>query len=68
MDLGDRVSRKKEFVPPLTAAVVKGGWTMPADAAAADEAADASVLVVDPNDPHGRVVRRPSMLAGGAAA
>ena len=46
MDLGPRVSRKKEFVPPLTTAVVKGGWVMPKAALTADPHGT-TVLVVD---------------------
>ena len=57
MDLGALVSRKKEFVPPLTTAVAKEGWQMPTDAAHAAEERE-SVLMVDPNDPYGRVVRQ----------
>ena len=57
MDLGALVSRKKEFVPPLTTAVLKGGWVLPEiDLSATDDVA--TVLVVDPSDPHGRVVRQ----------
>lgn len=67
MDLGARVSRKKEFVPPLTKKI--GEYVPPkieetrtpsaSDLAAlADEfTAEPTTLVVDPADPHSRVVR-----------
>ena len=60
-----RVSRKKEFVPPITAAVVEKGWQPPAagaeepaDEDASKQARSPSVLFVDPDDPHGRPQRR----------
>ena len=57
-----RVSRKKEFVPPITAAVVEKGWQPPAAGAPADDQTRSgrspSVLFVDPDDPHGRPQRR----------
>jgi manganese-dependent inorganic pyrophosphatase len=70
MDLGKRVSRKKEFIPPLTASM--RSFAMEAvDLSSFEGAAGASVgeediiasspkgqLTVDPADPYARVVRR----------
>jgi len=59
MDLGARVSRKKEFVPPLTEAFAKG-WTKPMSPAGGRASVGVrrqSTLTVDPNDPYGRVSR-----------
>ena len=66
MDLGSRVSRKKEFVPPLTGSMA-AYVPPPAKTASSNDlealtasAKNPSELVVDPNDPHGKVMRRPS--------
>ena len=69
MDLGARVSRKKEFVPPLTASVTD--FVMPSmekqktpsnvkltDLASGGEYSEGSTLFVDPNDPLGKVQRQ----------
>ena len=64
MDLGKRVSRKKDFVPAISSAI-KGGWTKPKDLArglsAVVELKDLGTLEVDPNDPHGKVERKGSI-------
>ena len=66
MDLGGRVSRKKDFIPPLTASMKSfdiAGVDAPKLAAvqegADDEApaADLGQLTIDPSDPHARIVR-----------
>eukprot|EP00977_Amphora_coffeiformis_P011951 scaffold2917_cov191-Amphora_coffeaeformis.AAC.44 len=65
MDLGKRVSRKKDFVPAISSAI-KGGWTKPKDLArglsAVVELKDLGKLEVDPNDPFGKVERKGSSL------
>jgi inorganic pyrophosphatase/exopolyphosphatase len=83
MDLGARVSRKKEFVPPLTASI--GEFVMPTlakrqtpsnvnlVALAGGGFDERSTLFVDPTDPLGRVQRMSgdqskSPAAGPAAA
>jgi len=58
MDLGSRVSRKKEFIPPLTAAVRE--FKMPPEESTLVVRRKASVLYVDPTDPTTRVQRRQS--------
>lgn len=69
MDLGCRVSRKKEFVPPLTGcigdyvpAAGNGQRTQSAAdlAALTQQATEPTTLVVDPQDPHARIMRVPS--------
>lgn len=64
MDLGKRVSRKKDFVPAISSAI-KGGWTKPKDLArglsAVVELKDLGKLEVDPNDPFGKVERKGSI-------
>jgi len=57
MDMGNKVSRKKEFVPPLTSVVSSGKWEKPKPQAASVE----TELVVDPDDPHGQIKRRKSV-------
>jgi len=60
MDLGKRVSRKKDFIPVITS-TIKGGWVKPKDIkrglSATVELSDLGQLQVDPNDPHGKVER-----------
>ena len=60
MDLGSRVSRKKDFIPAVSS-VIKNGWTKPKDLArgpsATIELKDLGTLQVDPNDPYGKVER-----------
>lgn len=60
MDLGKRVSRKKDFIPAVSA-VIKNGWKKPKDLArgpsATIELKDLGKLEVDPNDPYGKVER-----------
>ena len=55
MDLGELVSRKKEFIPPLQRAI-GGGWTIPDDVEEAP--LEATELFVDELDPYARVMRR----------
>ena len=54
-----QVSRKKEFVPPVSSAVSSGAWAKPAP----KQASAATELVVSPDDPHGQILRRPSIRA-----
>ena len=65
MDLGSRVSRKKDFVPVITQ-IIKGGWTVPVDLprgmSLAADMADLGKLEVDPCDPYGNIMRRGSMI------
>lgn len=56
MDLGERVSRKKEFVPPLQTAIGENGWQMPENYV--PETLEPTELFVDELDPHARVQRR----------
>lgn len=64
MDLGKRVSRKKEFVPPLTGCIASYEAPVCPSRSAGDLAAMAaeglgeSELFVDPKDPMGKVQRR----------
>ena len=59
MDLGKRVSRKKEFIPPITNSLK--GWTPPAaEPRKLQPSTSNTQLVVDPLDPHQRMVRQPS--------
>jgi manganese-dependent inorganic pyrophosphatase len=64
MDLGKRVSRKKDFIPKISA-TIKGGWTKPKDIqrglSAIMELKDMGKMEVDPNDPYGRVERKGSV-------
>jgi manganese-dependent inorganic pyrophosphatase len=62
MDLGKRVSRKKEFIPALASAI-EGGWNHEVDVIRiADE--DLGHLEIPSNDPYGQVQRRGSVLIG----
>lgn len=62
MDLGDRVSRKKDYIPAITKAI-KGGWTKPMKRGQSTvDVAQLGKLEVDPLDPHQRVVRKGSVL------
>jgi manganese-dependent inorganic pyrophosphatase len=64
MDLGKRVSRKKDFIPKISS-TIKGGWTKPKDMqrglSAIIELKDLGKLEVDPNDPYGQVERKGSV-------
>ena len=61
MDLGKRVSRKKDFVPAISKSV-KGGWSKPKGLVRGPSyGADIGTLMVDPSDPHGRITRAPSV-------
>jgi inorganic pyrophosphatase/exopolyphosphatase len=64
MDLGNRVSRKKEFIPVITK-IINDGWKRPKnmDRGLSDIGLDKlGHLEVDPNDPYGNVERVGSML------
>jgi len=58
MDLGNRVSRKKDFIPAITS-TIKKGWTKPKDIKRGPSSLDLDIghLEVDPNDPYGKVER-----------
>lgn len=63
MNMGNRVSRKKEFVPPLTAAIQSfdmGKFSQAQETK--DGAAPKTELFVDPMDPSARVQRRMSAM------
>ena len=67
MDIGGRVSRKKDYIPSITKAI-KGGWTKPLTRGASDvDLADLGHLEVDPLDPFGRPVRKESIFAATGA-
>lgn len=62
MDLGKRVSRKKDYIPELTRAI-KAGWKKPLDrGASVVDLSQLGSLEVDLNDPFERVVRKGSVL------
>jgi len=64
LDLGNRVSRKKDFIPALTK-TIKNGWTIPENIGRGMSANDLSYfghLEVDPEDPHGKAQRVGSKL------
>lgn len=62
MDLGNRVSRKKDYIPDVTRAI-KAGWTKPLDrGASVVDLTQLGSLEVDPLDPFQRVIRRGSVL------
>jgi inorganic pyrophosphatase/exopolyphosphatase len=62
MDLGKRVSRKKDYIPAITKAI-KGGWSKPMIRGKSTvDIASLGKLEVDPLDPHQRVVRQGSVL------
>uniref|UniRef100_A0A7R9W198 inorganic diphosphatase n=1 Tax=Pseudictyota dubia TaxID=2749911 RepID=A0A7R9W198_9STRA len=66
MDLGNRVSRKKDFIPVITS-VIKNGWTKPSGVNRGPSQIDLSQLghlEVDPEDPYGNVKRVDSVLQG----
>ena len=65
MDLGNRVSRKKEFIPVLTR-VINNGWKKPVNLKRG--MSDVGLhqlghLKVDPNDPYGNIERIGSVLS-----
>jgi len=63
MDLGKRVSRKKDYIPAITQAI-KSGWSKPMNRGQSTvDIASLGKLEVDPLDPHQRVVRKGSILA-----
>lgn len=62
MDLGKRVSRKKDYIPEITRAV-KEGWSKPVKRGLSTvDLKNLGTLSVDPNDPHQRVVRKGNVL------
>jgi len=62
MDLGSRVSRKKDFIPEITK-VIKNGWVKPKESEASEvDLKELGHLEVDPLDPYKRVIRRDSVL------
>mmetsp|Transcript_22593 Transcript_22593/g.48977 ORF Transcript_22593/g.48977 Transcript_22593/m.48977 type:complete len:487 (+) Transcript_22593:166-1626(+) len=62
MGLGKRVSRKKDYIPAITAAI-KAGWSKPlARGASTVDLAALGKLEVDPLDPYQKVIRRGSVL------
>mmetsp|Transcript_33976 Transcript_33976/g.82167 ORF Transcript_33976/g.82167 Transcript_33976/m.82167 type:complete len:481 (-) Transcript_33976:162-1604(-) len=66
MDLGKRVSRKKDYIPAITQAI-KRGWTKPMDRGQSTvDIASLGKLEVDPLDPHQKVVRKGSVLTTNA--
>jgi len=67
MDLGKRVSRKKDFVPAITS-TIKKGWVKPKDLPRGPSASvlDVGELQVDPSDPHGKIERRNSVTEDGS--
>ena len=71
MDLGKRVSRKKDFIPAITSAI-KNGWKKPKDLkrgmSAEVELCDLGALEVDPNDPYAKIERRGSVDYSGGPA
>ena len=64
MDLGNRVSRKKDYIPVITK-VIKGGWTKPKNLPRGPSMhinlSALGNLQVDPNDPYGNIVRAESL-------
>lgn len=64
MDLGTRVSRKKDFIPVVTK-VIKGGWSRPTAMQRGLSTVSLSKLghlEVDPSDPHNNIQRVGSLL------
>jgi inorganic pyrophosphatase/exopolyphosphatase len=64
MDLGNRVSRKKDFIPVITK-TIKNGWSKPKDLERGLSTVGLDQLghlEVDPNDPYGNIVRIGSAL------
>ena len=62
MDLGKRVSRKKDYIPAITLAI-KGGWKKPVKRGPSTvDLASLGKLEVDPLDPYQRVVRKGNVL------
>ncbi|EJK68897.1 hypothetical protein THAOC_09887 [Thalassiosira oceanica] len=63
MDLGNRVSRKKDYIPAITGSI-KAGWSKPdlKRGLSNVDVAKLGHLEVDPLDPYQRVMRRGSVL------
>ncbi len=64
MDLGKRVSRKKDFIPVITK-VIKDGWKRPTDMKRGLSTVSLDKLghlEVDPNDPQSKIQRVGSVL------
>lgn len=67
LDLGSRVSRKKDFIPPISAAILRGAWLRPAERAA--HSGETFGAVVHECGPKGCILRRmPSTSAVSANA
>lgn len=65
MDLGNRVSRKKDFIPVITR-TIKNGWSKPADLKRGLSTISLDKLghlEVDPNDPQNKIQRVGSLLS-----
>jgi manganese-dependent inorganic pyrophosphatase len=60
MNLGKRVSRKKDFIPKITASL-KQGWVKPLARGPSAMVLELGTLEVDPNDPYGKVERKGSV-------
>lgn len=66
MDMGGRVSRKKDYIPNITR-TINGGWKKPAGMARGVSQVDLTMLghlEKDPEDPYGNVKRLGSVLQG----
>jgi manganese-dependent inorganic pyrophosphatase len=64
MDLGSRVSRKKDYIPVITR-TIKDGWKRSETLCRGPSTVDISdlgALGIDPNDPHGNITRIGSKL------
>lgn len=62
MDLGNRVSRKKDYIPEITRAI-KNGWAKPPHRGlSVVDVTQLGTLEVDPLDPFQKVVRKGSVL------
>ena len=62
MDLGKRVSRKKDYIPAITSSI-KNGWKKPMNRGQSTvDLASLGKLEVDPLDPYQQVIRRASVL------
>lgn len=62
MDLGKRVSRKKDFIPTITSTIKKGWFKPTMRGPSVVNLHQLGKLMVDPTDPHGNVKRVGSVL------
>jgi hypothetical protein len=70
MDLGSRVSRKKDYIPVITR-IIKDGWKRSETLCRGPSTVDISelgALEIDPSDPHGNITRIGSKLEKTMAA